>query len=92
MPTSKLGRLRKENLVYKNPLAVGLHCKITICCMQWWILGEANETVASGPPSKIPKKVCFFRDHYEHGPKSKNKRLTRNEDLFFVCLEITMIL
>ena len=51
------------------------------CCIsirtdgQWWILGEANEAVASGPPLKIGHIVsfrsrCFFRDHYEVGTKS----------------------
>ena len=44
---------------------------------QWWILGEANEAVASGPhflgtPSKILQIVlfcciCFFRDHHDIG-------------------------
>ena len=42
---------------------------------QWWILGEANEAVASGPPSKIPHIVSFccirfFRDNYEVETKS----------------------
>ena len=27
---------------------------------QWWILGEANEAVSSGPPSKIPHCIKFF--------------------------------
>ena len=42
---------------------------------QWWILGEVNEAVASGLPSKILQIVSFcyirfFRDHYEVGTKS----------------------
>ena len=46
-----------------------------VWCRQWWILGEANEAVASGRPLKIPYIVtfcciCFFRDHYEVGMKS----------------------
>ena len=43
--------------------------------MQWRILGEANEAVASGLPSKISDIVSFscirfFRDHYEAGTKT----------------------
>ena len=27
--------------------------------LQWWILGKANEAVASGPPSKIAHTVSI---------------------------------
>ena len=55
--------------------------------MQWWILGEANEAVASGPP--------FFG-----GPPLENSIYSFgfaqwtiwSEDLFFFFLENTLIL
>ena len=59
--------------------------------IQWWILGEANEAVASGPP--------FFL-----GPPSKTaytvldslqmfaQRTIRSEDLFIFFLENALIL
>ena len=76
-----------------------------IPCKQWWILGEANESVASGSPflggplenstySFILLQV-FCRNYYEVGTKSGKYKLDSRLRLFFVFLfflEITMIL
>ena len=44
--------------------------------MQWWILGEANEAVASGPPSKIAHTVLNLLQMFV-------QRTIPSEDLFF---------
>ena len=43
---------------------------------QWWILGEANEAVASGPPSKIAHTVLNPLQMFV-------QRTIPSEDLFF---------
>ena len=57
--------------------------------MQRWILGEANEAVASGPPSKIAHTVlfrcrCFLEIIMKLGRKVGYTRSIRGEDLFFI--------
>ena len=61
---------------------------------QWWILGEANEAVASGP-SKIAHIVsfrckCFLEIIMKSERKLRKIKSNRGKDLFF--FEITMIL
>ena len=62
--------------------------------MQWWILGEGNEAVASdlpffwGSPSKTSHKVlfrcrCFLEIVMKLGRKVGNTRSIRGEGLFF---------
>ena len=55
---------------------------------QWWMLGEANEAVASGAPLKIAHIVsvscrCFLEIIMNWGRKAGNTRAIRGEDLFF---------
>ena len=52
--------------------------------IQWWILGEANEAVASGPPAKIAHTVLNPLQMFV-------QRTIPSEDLFFF-LENTLIL
>ena len=46
------------------------------CYNQWWILSEANEAVASGPPSKIAHTVLNPLQMFV-------QRTIPSEDLFF---------
>ena len=68
-----------------------IYCPKIVWCVQWWILCEASEAVASGPPR-------FYSENLEItmklGRKVENTRSIRSEDFFFsfFFLEITMIL
>ena len=54
----------------------GLHAIKLMSEVHWWILGEANEAVASGPPSKTAYTVLDSLQMFA-------QRTVRSEDLFF---------
>ena len=51
--------------------------------IQWWILGEANEAVASGPPAKIAHTVLNPLQMFV-------QRTIPSEDLFFLENTLTL--
>ena len=56
--------MESTGIVIKETIRNQYHvpsCKFStpLCLPQWWILGEANEAVASGPPSKIAHAVSI---------------------------------
>ena len=53
-----------------------------LACTQWWILGEANEAVASGPPSilRAPSKTAYT---VLDSLQMFAQRTIRSKDLFF---------
>ena len=73
------------------------YCSSLYACQQWWILGEANEAVASGPPSlggpldfKAPPSKTAYTVLYSL--QMFAQRTIRSEDLFFFFSENALIL
>ena len=59
-----------------TPLSFVATTPLAGLCNQWWILDEANEAVASGPPSKIAHTVFNPLQMFV-------QRMILSEDLFF---------
>ena len=71
-----------------------LRAALTGCCeshTQWWILGEANEAVASGPPSILRAPASKTAYTVLDSLQMFAQRTIWSEDLFFF-LENTLIL